>query len=98
MGLLDLVFHLCFFIATKVGGEECVSWVHSSVVKAADCRSAGPWFKSGCALSGFSWFGAAFIMEAAQIGAEHVLPVGVKIPEVGLQPTISSLGGRRLIH
>jgi hypothetical protein len=28
----------------------CTSWVHSSVVRAADCRSAGPWFKSGCAL------------------------------------------------
>ena len=25
-------------------------WVHSSVVRAADCRSAGPWFKSRCAL------------------------------------------------
>ena len=25
-------------------------WVHSSVVRAADCRSAGPWLKSGCAL------------------------------------------------
>ena len=25
-------------------------WVHSSVARAADCRSAGPWFKSGCAL------------------------------------------------
>ena len=25
-------------------------WVHSLVVRAADCRSAGPWFKSGCAL------------------------------------------------
>ena len=25
-------------------------WVHSSVVRVADCRSAGPWFKSGCAL------------------------------------------------
>ncbi len=24
--------------------------VHSSVVRAADCRSAGPWLKSGCAL------------------------------------------------
>ena len=24
--------------------------VHSSVVRAADCRSAGSWFKSGCAL------------------------------------------------
>ena len=28
----------------------CPHWVHSSVVRAADCRSAGPWFKSGCAL------------------------------------------------
>ena len=27
-----------------------MTWVHSSVVRAADCRSAGPWFKSGCAL------------------------------------------------
>ena len=26
------------------------TWVHSSVVRAVDCRSAGPWFKSGCAL------------------------------------------------
>ena len=26
------------------------TWVHSSVARAADCRSAGPWFKSGCAL------------------------------------------------
>ena len=24
--------------------------VHSSVARAADCRSAGPWLKSGCAL------------------------------------------------
>ena len=32
--------------------------VHSSVVRAADCRSAGPWFKSGCALFGCSrWLG-----------------------------------------
>ena len=30
-----------------------VNWVHSSVVRAADCRSAGPWFKSGCALEVF---------------------------------------------
>ena len=26
--------------------DQCI-WVHSSVVRAADCRSAGPWFKSG---------------------------------------------------
>jgi hypothetical protein len=29
---------------------DMAMWVHSSVVRAADCRSAGPWFKSGCAL------------------------------------------------
>ena len=36
---------------SKRAVESCpVIWVHSSVVRAADCRSAGPWFKSGCAL------------------------------------------------
>ena len=30
--------------------RPAITWVHSSVVRAADCRSAGPWFKSGCAL------------------------------------------------
>ena len=37
----------------KAHGPRCtkaITWVHSSVVRAADCRSAGPWFKSGCAL------------------------------------------------
>ncbi len=33
-----------------MGGPSPDHWVHSSVVRAADCRSAGPWFKSGCAL------------------------------------------------
>ena len=44
------------------GQKECVQrlpdkrfaksrrWVNSSVVRAADCRSAGPWLKSGLAL------------------------------------------------
>ena len=31
-------------------GLMAAPWRHSSVVRAADCRSAGPWFKSGCAL------------------------------------------------
>ena len=37
-----------------------LTWVHSSVVRAADCRSAGPWFKSGCALLVLccEWFGS----------------------------------------
>lgn len=29
--------------------------VHSSSVRAADCRAAGPWSKSGCALFVISW-------------------------------------------
>ena len=33
--------------------------VHSSVVRAADCRSAGPWFKSGCALFNYTFFSRA---------------------------------------
>ena len=28
-----------------------IAWVHSSVVRAADCRSAGPWFESGRTLT-----------------------------------------------
>ena len=38
-------------ILQKQASALRLSWVHSSVVRAADCRSAGPWFKSGCALS-----------------------------------------------
>jgi hypothetical protein len=30
--------------------RSCDVWVQSSVARAADCRSAGPCFKSGCAL------------------------------------------------
>ena len=37
-------------ILQKQASALRLSWVHSSVVRAADCRSAGPWFKSGCAL------------------------------------------------
>ena len=32
------------------GATQHSKWVHSSVVRATDCRSAGPWFKSRCAL------------------------------------------------
>ena len=35
-------FHIC--------RRQTYMWVHSSVARAADRRSAGPWFKSGCAL------------------------------------------------
>ena len=38
-------------IETAIDASDAFAkWVHSSVVRAADCRSAGPWFKSGCAL------------------------------------------------
>ena len=39
-------------LAARIEKEllQAAQWVHSSVVRAADCRSAGPWFKSGCAL------------------------------------------------
>ena len=40
---------VCSSPMRKLGGNS-TSRVHSSVVRAADCRSAGPWFKSGCAL------------------------------------------------
>ena len=33
----------------ETGPSRCVR-VYSSAVRAADCRSAGPWFDSGCAL------------------------------------------------
>ena len=42
-----------FAVCASIGHNCAVSrkpWVHSSVVRAAGCRSAGPWLKSGCAL------------------------------------------------
>ena len=41
-----------FFCPEDCGMCPCIEimWVHSSVVRAADRRSAGPWLKSGCAL------------------------------------------------
>ena len=44
----------CLFTGASVAWIRQVpcrtNWVRSSVVRAADRRSAGPWFKSGCAL------------------------------------------------
>ena len=45
-------------------GESHRQWVHSSVVRAADCRSAGPWFKSGRALLPVLSLTIAFVIEA----------------------------------
>ena len=41
--------HMWISSERRAWGCTC-NWVHSSVVRAADCRSAGPWLKSGCAL------------------------------------------------
>jgi hypothetical protein len=51
-------------------------WVHSSVVRAADRRSAGPWFKSGCALSCLSQPGAVVssTIKEWRCGAEKRTP------------------------
>ena len=44
-------------LAMRTNGLRNINFtrVHSSVVRAADRRSAGPWFKSGCALAECSW-------------------------------------------
>ena len=47
--LVHCLSRLSFILAILQLRKEII-WVHSSVVRAADCRSAGPWFKSGCAL------------------------------------------------
>ena len=46
----ELSNHCSYNAATTASSINIFTWVHSSVVRAADCRSAGPWFKSGCAL------------------------------------------------
>ena len=44
-------FSKLLFLQTWGAQElKLLTWEHSSVVRAADCRSSGPWFKSGCAL------------------------------------------------
>ena len=42
--------HQKFVILLVISLVASIVWVHSSVVRAADRRSAGPWLKSGCAL------------------------------------------------
>ena len=42
--------HQKFVISFVISPVASIVWVHSSVVRAADRRSAGPWLKSGCAL------------------------------------------------
>ena len=44
------ICHRATYNYSYAHGQTMHTWVHSSVVRAADCRSAGPWLKSGCAL------------------------------------------------
>ena len=58
---------------------QCM-WVHSSVVRAADRRSAGPWLKSGCALGSDldvqNPIGVGGRVPAASPRSSPILPLG----------------------
>ena len=65
--------------------QRRLAWVHSSVVRAADCRSAGPWFKSGCALFGASlllWRGAC-IAALEKIVVDPTIPLTAGVSRAG---------------
>jgi hypothetical protein len=51
---VDLRTQLLRFVgrvpSRRPGPRSAVAWARGSVVRAAGCRLAGPWFKSGCAL------------------------------------------------
>ena len=51
-GLLAVSYHKQCADSMRIASTvaNTFTWVHSSVVRAADRRSAGPWFESGCAL------------------------------------------------
>ena len=51
-GKPSILIHIHSQDAMMLSGIRFVDdhWVHSSVARAADCRSAGPWLKSECAL------------------------------------------------
>ena len=48
----------CRGCASRYAPRTSTHRVHSSVVRAADCRSAGPWLKSGCALRLYAYANA----------------------------------------
>ena len=60
------LLRVCTFDKNEV---QRVNWVHSSVVRAADCRSAGPWFKSGCALEVFCTHSSVVRFERSRLVA-----------------------------
>ena len=64
------------------GAATRQAWVHSSVVRAADCRSAGPWFKSGCALL------CSLVLRHAMQGNEHIRRMNATTVE-----QLSQMGG-----
>ena len=61
-------------------------WVNSSVVRAADCRSAGPWLKSGLALYRVcGWVDAAAPAILEPTTNDHkVRPVRIELTTLGL--------------
>ena len=63
-------------------------WVHSSVVRAADCRSAGPWFKSGCAL----WSGFCLVPFPLRLGY-GIAPHGLGLTNARLRAAFQQPSG-----
>ena len=59
----------CSVLSLQARASNASMWVHSSVVRAADCRSAGPWFKSGCAL----WHDSPNVEPSKRQGFANVL-------------------------
>ena len=49
---------------------NAITWVHSSAVRVAHCRSAGPWFESGCALNAINIARCHSCMRSA-LNAQH---------------------------
>ena len=82
------------FLIVGVAGAAARSVLHKGIWRngsASDSRSEGWEFESLC---------PHFVRprQVALKSAAHALCGCTHIPEVGLEPTISSLGGRRLIH
>ena len=64
-------------------GESQRQWARSSVVRAADCRSAGRWFKSGRALLPVLSLTIAFVIEASvqqrEFPRERLIPDALRL-------------------
>ena len=73
--------------------SECI-WVHSSVVRAADCRSAGPWFKSGCALKSFITWQHIWSSTGPPWALQHILNLSNWPPRRSSSEFLCSMVGR----